>query len=102
MNPFVIYVDFRLKPGMAAAFREAMDANAIASCRDEPGCRRFDVIEPVGEADRILLYEIYDDEEAFRAHTRMPHFVRFDEETAPMVAQKLVITGALVCEGSSR
>jgi (4S)-4-hydroxy-5-phosphonooxypentane-2,3-dione isomerase len=101
MSPYVIYVDFQLKPGMGSAFRKAVDANAIASCRDEPGCRRFDVIAPVGEADRILLYEIYDSEEAFGAHTRMPHFLHFDKETAAMVAQKLVIAGALVCEGSS-
>jgi quinol monooxygenase YgiN len=101
MSPFVIYVDFRLYPGAGEAFRKAVDANAIASCRDEPGCRRFDVIEPVGETDRILLYEIYDDEEAFKAHTHMPHFLHFDTETAPRVAQKLVVAGALVCEGSS-
>jgi quinol monooxygenase YgiN len=102
MSPFVIYVDFLLKPGMSEAFRKAVDDNAIASCRDEPGCQRFDVIEPVGESDRILLYEIYDSEEAFKAHTRMPHFLRFDKETAPMVARKSVIAGALVCEGSSK
>jgi (4S)-4-hydroxy-5-phosphonooxypentane-2,3-dione isomerase len=102
MNPYVIYVDFRVKPGMLAAFRKAVDDNAIASCRDEPGCRRFDVIEPRGEANRILLYEIYDSEKAFGEHIRAPHFLRFDKETAPMVAQKSVIAGVLVCEGSSR
>ena len=37
-------------------------------CTDEPGCRRFDVVEPQGEPDRVLLYEIYDDEAAFDAH----------------------------------
>ena len=42
--------------------------------RDEPGCRRFDVVEPPGEADRILLYEIYDDRAAFEAHLKTPHF----------------------------
>ena len=62
-------VDFQLKPGIKSAFRKAVDVNAIASCRDEPGCRRFDVIDARGEADRILLYEIYDDrEEPSSAH----------------------------------
>ena len=102
MAPYVIWVDFRLNKGMGAAFRRAVDANAIASCRDEPGCRRFDVIEPKGEADRILLYEIYDSEEAFGAHIRAPHFLHFDKETTPMVARKSVIAGGLVCEGSSK
>ena len=99
MNGFVIIVDFRLKRGALAAFRPLMDANALASVREEPGCRRFDVVEPEGEPDRILLYEIYDDTAAFDAHCRAPHFLAFDAESAPFVEEKTVIRGVLVCEG---
>ena len=60
MSGFVIIVDFKLKPGARATFRKLIDANAATSVRDEPGCRRFDVLEPEGEDDRIVLYEIYD------------------------------------------
>ena len=41
----------------------------------KPGCRRFDVIEPLGEADRVMLYEIYDDRAAFEAHVQTAHFL---------------------------
>ncbi len=99
MSGFVIIVDFRLKPGTHAAFRALMDENARASMRMEPGCRRFDVIEPHGEPGRILLYEIYDDEAAFQAHCRSAHFASFDAESAPLVETKTVIRGDLVCEG---
>lgn len=99
MNGFVIIVDFRLEPGARASFRPLMDANACASVREEPGCRRFDVVEPEGEPDRILLYEIYDDAAAFDVHCRMPHFLSFDAESAPLVREKHVIRGALVCQG---
>jgi (4S)-4-hydroxy-5-phosphonooxypentane-2,3-dione isomerase len=95
----VVIVDFRLKPGGAAAFRVIMDANAVASVRDEPGCRQFDVVAPEGEPDRILLYEIYDDAEAFDHHRQTPHFLEFDAASKAMVVEKNVIRGALVCEG---
>lgn len=99
MSGFIIMVDFRLKPGARETFRPLMDANARASVREEPGCRRFDVVEPENDPDRILLYEIYDDAAAFDAHCRAPHFLSFDAESAPLVIDKQVIRGSLVCEG---
>lgn len=99
MSGFVVMVDFRLKSGALAEFRQMIDANAHASVRDEPGCRRFDVIEPQGEADRVLLYELYDDEASFDRHCRTEHFATFDAKSAPLVTEKIVIQGNLVCEG---
>jgi quinol monooxygenase YgiN len=101
MSGFVIVVDFRLKPGSKAAFRRLIDDNARASCRDEPGCRRFDVLEPAGEADRIVLYEIYDDRAAFDAHIKTRHFAQFNETSAALVSAKVVTECGLVCEGSA-
>jgi quinol monooxygenase YgiN len=99
MSGFVIIVDFRLRGGAEKRFRRMVDDNARASVRDEPGCRRFDVVEPEGEPGRILLYEIYESETAFDAHCRAAHFLAFDAESAPLVEAKHVIRGALVCEG---
>jgi quinol monooxygenase YgiN len=100
MGAFVIVVDFRIKRGAKTEFRRLIDANARASCRIEPGCRRFDVLEIPNETNRILLYEIYDDRAAFEAHVKTPHFAEFNEASAPLVTDKKVITCELVCEGS--
>jgi quinol monooxygenase YgiN len=96
---FIIMVDFRLKPGADAAFHPLIEENARVSVRDEPGCRRFDVVVPQGEAGRVLLYEIYDDEAAFDAHCRTAHFATFDRDSAALVESKDVIRGNLVVEG---
>lgn len=96
----MIIVDFRLKPGSRSAFRRLVDDNAIASVRDEPGCRRFDVLEPPAESDRVVLYEIYDDRAAFDAHLKTPHFAIFNTASTPHVADKAVTEYALVCAGS--
>jgi quinol monooxygenase YgiN len=100
MTGYVILVDFLLKPGSKAEFRRAIDANARASCATERGCRRFDVVEPRDDANRILLYEIYDDRAAFDAHRQTAHFTAFDGASAAYVKNKTVIEYALVCAGS--
>jgi autoinducer 2-degrading protein len=101
MSDFVIVVDFQIKPGEMKSFRRLIDANAKASVKDEPGCRRFDVLANPKDANRVLLYEIYDDRAAFDAHRKTPHFAAFDRDSAPLVADKAVTEYELVCEGSA-
>ena len=101
MSGYVVLVDFRLKPGALETFRELIDINARQSAQMEPGCRRFDVIEPHGAADAILLYEIYRDRTDFDAHMRSEHYARFDAASVGLVVSKSVRFGALVCEGST-
>lgn len=89
----VVLVEFRLHPGMAATFRPIVLANARASVRDEPGCRRFDVLTPErgSDPDTFWLYEIYDDPAAFDAHLATPHFKAFAEASAPLIASRRVL-----------
>jgi quinol monooxygenase YgiN len=101
MNQFVIIVDFRLKPGARADFLRLINENARASCREEPGCQRFDVLATQTDADRIVLYEIYDDRAAFDAHLRTRHFASFNEASGALVVDKKVTEFAMVCEGSA-
>jgi quinol monooxygenase YgiN len=98
---FVIVVDFKIKPGRMAEFRRLIDDNARASVRDEPGCSRFDVCANRKDADRVLLYEIYDDRAAFDAHLKTRHFAIFNETSAVLVVDKTVGEYDLVCEGSA-
>jgi autoinducer 2-degrading protein len=85
---------------MSDRFRRLIAENARASVRDEPGCRQFDVVIPQGAADRIVLYEIYDDAAAFDAHRKTSHFAAFDRDSAPFVAAKTVTLGTLDYAGT--
>jgi quinol monooxygenase YgiN len=100
MSAYVIVVDFKLASGARPQFRRLIDANARASCEFEPGCRRFDVLEPKNDPDRILLYEIYDSRAAFEQHIKTAHFAMFDKASAALVQEKAVSEFELVCEGS--
>lgn len=101
MSAFVIIVDFKLKAGTRAKFRRLIDENAETSVREEPGCQRFDVLEPEGESDRIVLYEIYDSRADLDAHIATEHYKIFDKASAAMVTEKIVTAYALVCEGGA-
>jgi autoinducer 2-degrading protein len=74
---FTLVVDLNVKPGMRDRFLAAIEANATASLRDEPGCVRFDVVQDNDDPDHFFLYEVYEDEAAFRAHRAAPHFPRW-------------------------
>ena len=82
---FVILVEFRLKPGTRDRFLDVARADALASVRDEPGCRRFDLLVPEDDPDAVWLYEIYADADAFDAHLETPHLKRFQADNRPFV-----------------
>lgn len=86
MGEFVLIVEFDVKPDCVDRFIEIVTENALASVRDEPGCRQFDVLQSPDEANRIVLYEVYDDAACFDAHRTTPHFATFDGEVGELIA----------------
>ncbi len=96
MSRLVVTVEFVVLPRHADAFRAAMIANARASREGEPGCRQFDVCATQGEPERVFLYEIYDDRDAFDAHLASAHFKAFDATVAPWLRTKTVRSYVLV------
>src|SRR5689334_793943 len=89
MSAFVVTVEFQIAPGRLPAFLPLMIENAESS-RREPGCRRFDVCRDRARPDIIFLYEIYDDEAAFKAHLDTSHFKAFATATGDMIAGRRV------------
>lgn len=90
MPRLVIIAEFDVKPGAMDAFLAAAREDAQASLRDEPGCRRFDVLTPDGGGDKVVLYEIYDDDAAFAAHMETPHFAAFRDAIADLEKSRRV------------
>lgn len=65
---FVILARFRVAPARRQEFPVLAGRNAAASAAHEQGCQRFDVLtDPDGASDDVVLYEIYDSEDAFDA-----------------------------------
>ena len=83
---FVVCVHIHVKPEHVAEFIEASLANARNTVR-EPGNLRFDVLQQGDDRNRFVLYEVYRDEEAMKAHKQTPHYARWAEAVAPWMAE---------------
>jgi (4S)-4-hydroxy-5-phosphonooxypentane-2,3-dione isomerase len=88
MGQFVLVVEFEVKPESVERFHSLIAENAKRSVANEPGCRQFDVMRAQDQANRILLYEVYDDQAAFEAHGKMPHVAEFFREAKPMITEQ--------------
>ena len=84
---FVLQVNLRIKPENVDAFMKKALENA-REARKEPGCKQFDVLVDPKDAARVMLYEVYNDEQAFEAHQQTPHFKKYLAEAVPLLASR--------------
>jgi autoinducer 2-degrading protein len=94
---FAVTVTFEVAPGRMADLMPPLLENARAS-REEPGCRRFDVLTDPARPDTIFLYELYDDAAGFEAHMNYPHFKTFAAIVEPMIKSRELLTWESVSE----
>ena len=92
---YVVTVDYVTDAAHFEALKTLVDAVARASIA-EPGCRRFDVVQPASLVDHLFLYEIFDDEAAFRVHAASSHFKLFAAESAKIKASRMAMPGSLL------
>jgi autoinducer 2-degrading protein len=69
-----VWVKARVTPEGRQRFLEAIEHDAIASERDEPGCVRFNVLQDAQDPNVYYFYEVYRDEAAIAAHRATPHY----------------------------
>jgi autoinducer 2-degrading protein len=69
-----MWVKVRVKPELRQRFLEAIEVDALASERDEPGCLRFNVLQDAGDENVYYFFEVYADQAALEAHRTMPHY----------------------------
>lgn len=91
MNKFVLIVEFQVKPESLAQFNELIAVNAKASVASEPGCRQFDVLRALDDPCRIVLYEVYDSEDAFKTHLEQAHTKAFLGRAKELVTKQTVL-----------
>lgn len=82
----VTLVHVRVKPESVAAFIEATRANHEGSV-EEPGNRRFDILQSPDDLTRFALYEAFASAEDAAAHKLTAHYLAWREQVAPMMAE---------------
>jgi (4S)-4-hydroxy-5-phosphonooxypentane-2,3-dione isomerase len=69
-----LFVTLHVRPGHRERLMAGITAQGATSLVREPGCLQFDVCVDTADPDRVLLYEVYEDQAAFEAHGQTPHF----------------------------
>ncbi len=69
-----MWVKVRIKPEERKRFLDAIEADALGSERDEPGCFRFNVLQDAEDENVYYFYEVYRDQAALEAHRAAPHY----------------------------
>jgi autoinducer 2-degrading protein len=83
---YVTCVNVWVKPESIEDFKQACQANHLASVQ-EPGNRRFDVLQSAQNPTEFLLYEAYQDETHAKAHKETAHYLTWRRDVEPMMAQ---------------
>ena len=97
---FSLMVQLEVRPEDRDEFLAAITTNAQASVRDEPGCHRFDVSAVEDDENRFVLYELYDDAEAFEAHKRAPHFAAWRQVADRVLTSQVNTRGSVIASNS--
>ncbi len=82
-----LVVNIRTNPETRTTFMEKLAANAAAA-RAEPGCLTFDVLVNPEDPNKVMLYEIYKSEDAFKEHQATQAFKTYLAEAVPMLAAR--------------
>jgi autoinducer 2-degrading protein len=82
----VTIVHVWVKPEQVSAFVEASRLNHEASVQ-EPGNRRFDVLQDAEDPTKFVLYEAYGSAADAAAHKSTRHYLTWRETVADMMAR---------------
>jgi (4S)-4-hydroxy-5-phosphonooxypentane-2,3-dione isomerase len=88
----VVVVFFEAKPAHVSDLGVALVAHARRTLEEETGCRQFDVSQDALDPMSYFLYELYDNEAAFKAHCASAHFADTEQRCLPWIAHKKVLT----------
>jgi len=69
-----MWVKVRVKEQERERFLKAIEADALGSEKDEPGCLRFNVLQDGQDRNVYYFFEVYRDEAALEAHRAAPHY----------------------------
>ena len=84
---FVYSITVWVVPDQVDAFIQATRTNAQKT-RTETGNLRFEFSQSIEDPAQFLLYEVYRDEEAVKAHQQTDHYLQWRETVAPWMARK--------------
>ena len=83
--------ELEIDPAHLEAYATAVKEEMEISVRVEPGVIAIYAVAERDRPNRLRFFEIYADEEAYKAHIRSPHFRKYFETTKPMIRSRTLV-----------
>ncbi len=83
---YIVMVDLMVQPDKVQEFISAAIEDASNSVKNEPGCRRFDVIQDSVDKNHFAFTEVYNSIADFEFHKSTPHFEVWSKVSVDLVA----------------
>ncbi|WP_064693884.1 putative quinol monooxygenase [Rhizobium aegyptiacum] len=90
-KPIVRMAELEIDSDTLEAYRALLTAEIEASVALEDGVLSLSAVSVRGDPGRVRILEVYADQEAYEAHLRTPHFLKYKSETAGMVTSLTLI-----------
>lgn len=90
-KPVVRMAELEIDPGTLEAYRALLTEEIEASVALEDGVLSLNAVSIKDCPNMIRILEVYADKEAYEAHLRTPHFLKYKNETAGMVTSLTLI-----------
>jgi len=90
-GPYVRIAELEVDPAQLESFKVAIKEVTETSVRVEPGCLVLYAVAEQEHPARIRVFEIYQDEEAYKTHLQTAHFQKFRATTDGMVKSRKLI-----------
>jgi quinol monooxygenase YgiN len=82
---YVRLAEIRVDPAQLDRFKAAAQEEIEASVRVEPGVLALYAVAAKDDLAHIFVFEMYADQDAYRAHLETPHFKKYKAATQEMV-----------------
>ena len=99
---YVRLAEIEIDPAQLESYRIAAKKEIETSVRIEPGVLALYAVSEKDNPGRIMVFEMYTDEEAYRKHLDTPHFKAYKATTRNMVKSlKLIETVPIILRAKS-
>ena len=96
-RPYVRVAQIEIDPAQLESYKAIAKEQIETAIRVEPGVLTLYAVAEQDNPTRVVVFEIYADLEAYRAHIETPHFKKYKADTQDMVKSlKLVDTVPIV------
>lgn len=96
-EPLVRMAELEIDPAQLHAYKDLLKEEIEASLETEPGVLMLQAVSIKGSPHQLRIFEVYADQDAYEAHLRTPHFLKYKTLTSGMVRSlRLIETEPIV------